>query len=75
MFMTPAPFDFGLGYNETINHRIEWLSGTEVKLTDNYDGERVVDIELRRQNAAFTNYGRARVARARPSRVKTVKSR
>lgn len=44
LFMTPVPFDFGPGYNETVYHRVEWLSETKVKLTDNYGGEWVVDI-------------------------------
>lgn len=44
LFMTPVPFDFGPGYNETVNHRVLWLSETQVELTDNDGGQWIVDI-------------------------------
>jgi len=45
LFMTPIGFDFGPGYNETVSHEVIWLSENQIKLSDYYGDEWIVDLK------------------------------
>lgn len=44
-FMKPLPLDFGPGYNETVIHRVVWLSESTLLLEDPYGEQWEVDLE------------------------------